>query len=136
MGYCIRQRESCFEVFNKESALAAIKALATQTHRMNGGSSDGSRWFSWVNTSEFLNAKTFEEAMRAWRWDYGDEDFETAWLDFTGEKSGDDKILFDAIAPFVKAGSYIEMEGEDGEIWRWCFNGHSCETCTGRVTFD
>ena len=43
-------------------------------------------------------------------------------LEFDGEKSGDEDILFRAIAPFVESGSFIEMRGEDGCQWRCLFH--------------
>lgn len=36
---------------------------------------------------------------------------------------GDEKVLFTALAPFVGAGSFIHMMGEDGSNWRWVFDG-------------
>jgi len=120
MGYCIQMRDSNFviEASNFAPALAAIKGLAGK-ETINDSSG---RHFSWVNTNDFVNAKTLEEAMLAWRWeiDCGD-DGSVQYIYFTGEKIGDDMILFDAIAPFVEDGSYIEMQGEDGAIWRWVF---------------
>lgn len=43
---------------------------------------------------------------------------------FSPEKDTLDLINFiEAIAPFVKAGSYIEMAGTEGAAWRWVFDG-------------
>ena len=54
---------------------------------------------------------------------------------FDGEKLGDDAILFEAIAPYVKKGSFIEMNGEDGCIWQWQFNGKTCIEKAATVSF-
>ena len=36
--------------------------------------------------------------------------------------------MFNCIATFVEDGSYIEMVGEDGDLWRWVFtNNNNCE---------
>lgn len=34
--------------------------------------------------------------------------------------------IFNIIAPYVEAGSYLQMQGEDGDIWRWYFDGKHC----------
>ena len=48
-------------------------------------------------------------------------------VEFTGEKLWDQFEAFCEIAPFVKPGSYIQMIGEDGCIWRWYFKNGVCE---------
>lgn len=30
---------------------------------------------------------------------------------------------FSALDPLVKSGSFIEVTGKDGDIWRWYFHG-------------
>jgi hypothetical protein len=134
MGYCMSLNDAKFSILakNKDAALAAIKALATQTSKMYG--QDGDRKFSWVETSNFLDAKTFAEAMDAWRWDVAqDEHGNVISIEFNGTKLGDDLTLFKAIAPYVTSGSYIEMHGEDGGWWRWCFDGAKCSETWSRL---
>lgn len=126
MGYCIEQRDCKFYVVDEEAALAAIKELA-------GKETMGPGHFSWVDTREFMAADTFEEAMDAWRWE---TNLYQKYILFNGEKLGDDKLLFDAIAPYVEAGSYIEMQGEDGAIWRWIFDGKTCREVTAKIVFE
>ena len=125
MGYCMTQRDSNFAIKaeDKEKALEAIKELAGKETIHDGSG----KHFSWVETERFVNASTLKEAMDEWRWEIG-EDEEGNVLDiyFSGEKLGNDEILFNAIAPYVKEGSYIEMSGEDGSLWRWSFDGKSC----------
>jgi len=47
-------------------------------------------------------------------------------IEFVGEKYRDyvENALV-ALAPFVDPGSWIEMQGEDHERWRWRFDGGS-----------
>ena len=126
---------------NLAKALAAIKKLAKKTKQMSGGTWQSGKkteaCFSWVSTKEFVKAKTLPDALVAWRWsgfinDAGD----LVEINFDGEKLGDDPILLEAIAPFVEAGSYIEMEGEEGCHWKWCFDGKTMTGKQGRVVYE
>lgn len=142
MGYCMDLRDYDF-VIKKENfgkALLAIKALANKTDEMSGGvfSRTGrDKCFAWVNTLEFLDAETLAEALKAWRWDVEcDKEGNIDGIMFMGEKSGDDLVLFSAIAPFVEENSFIEMEGEDGCIWRWVFSNGECEEKYGNIVFE
>lgn len=123
MGYCIWQKDTNFVIKaeNKVAALAAIKALA------GGGTCPdvGNRHYSWVNCDEdFLKCNSLEDALAEWRWQAGvDNEGNIANINFTGEKYGDDKILFAAIAPYVEAESYVTMKGECNETFGWEFDG-------------
>jgi hypothetical protein len=84
--------------------------------------------FSWVD-DDFHILTDPVKMLEAWRWDAEqDKAGNIDYLHFTGEKYGDDPKLFQAIAPFVRAGSYIQMRGEDGRTWRWCFDGQKMTT--------
>lgn len=124
MGYCIWQEDGKFTIKREsfDAALAAIKAIKGSP--------------SWT-TSAFKKAKTLKEAFDDWRWniEYTDTSDVTD-IGFEGEKAGDDKLLFDAVAPFVEAGSFIEMSGEDGTRWRWMFDGKICKEKIARFVYD
>lgn len=139
MGYYINQRagQFCIKKKNFAAALAAIKALALNTKAMGGGSSTGEKWYSWVNTAEFVNAKTLDEALGAWRWGPGfdKKTGDLTSLSFDGEKLGDDEILLDAIAPYVEPESFIEIEGEDGALWRWKFDGKTMTQVNAEISW-
>ena len=130
MGYRIYIREVDLRIRkeNFDAALSAVKAAFSS---------------SWT---EHLD--TFEEAMS----DFGyapeyDEDGNIDGFEFIGEKLRNDREFWDTVAPFVEEGCYLEVEGDDLEIWRWKFrNGkvivqypiflwdddeeESCETAT------
>lgn len=98
-----------------------------------------SKWdnYAWVDTSEIKKAKNVEDLLRAFRWNPEiDENEDIVDLYFTGEKLGDDEFLFNVIASGVESGSYIEMQGEDGTIWRWCFNDGKCEEKLAKIVFE
>ena len=135
MGYCIQQRDNSFFIdkSNKQLALKAIKDLASKAHIKD---SSGLH-FMWVCVEDFINTNTLEQALDAWRWNTTqDIEGNINGIHFQGEKYGDDKILFQAIISYVKNGSFIEMQGEDGEIWRWTFNNGNFEEKYAKIVFN
>jgi hypothetical protein len=143
MGYYINQEEAQFVILkeNFSRCLDAIKGLMRQTDKMTGGSWSGGvqtdRWFSWVNTDSVLSAQTLVDALAAWRWDAKlDNDGNIYHIFFLGEKAGSDDNLMEVIAPFVKCGSYIQMRGEEGEIWRYFFKGGKLRHQEAKILWD
>lgn len=131
MGYCMDQHGSkfCIKEQNIAKAMKAIKALHGK-----GDSSDEGR-FAWVD-EDFDTKKTLSEILECWRWQIKSPSMDVEGIEFIGEKLGDDLILFEAIAPYVKKGSYIEMAGEDGARWKWVFDGKTCSEKRGRTVYD
>jgi hypothetical protein len=123
----MKQRDSRFRMAAEKlpAALAAVQALAEQATS-----------FQWVD-SNFAQASTVAEILEDWRWE-GEFDPITGDLTdihFIGEKLGDEEILFQALAPFVDKGSFIEMQGEDGDLWRWTFDGQQMIEQVARITW-
>jgi hypothetical protein len=143
MGYCMSQRDAKFAILKdkKEAALQALKATASNTKRMGGGSFNGATGertyhYAWVDMS-YVKATTLTEAARKWRWDLvEEEDGHISDIEFRGEKLGDDERFFEALAPFVEDGSFIEMEGEDGSRWKWVFKDGSVSEKHARISYD
>ena len=130
MGYYMEMR-SCDFFIAKENlnhiAEAIRGMLGDVWTKGSGGCYQGgqtlSKHYSWVDNTELANADTAEKAFKAWRWEAQfDGEGNIVDLCFDGEKLGDDEQFFQTIAPWVKDGSYIEMSGEDGALWRWTFN--------------
>lgn len=155
MGYCMSLMDEAFRIpaNRKAEALAAIKALANDTQAMNGGEYSGGKyggqkvnaWYSWVDTDEFANASTLKEAMQAWRWEIIQvpdnspveaQADDVIGISFNGEKLGQDDVMLRAIAPFVEDGSYIQMQGEDGEIWRWVFRDGQLKEIQANIAWN
>ena len=65
-----------------------------------------------------------------------DDDGNVNDIQFEGEKKGwGEDELFEKIAPFVKDGSFIEMHGEDGGMWRWVFKNGTCTEIYPTITW-
>ncbi len=122
MGYCMTQHGAQFTIKREkqDDCLKAIKALGAAVPKYG---------YSWVDTARFVNANDLQTALDAWRWEteLDDESGDIATINFRGEKLGDDKVLWDAIAPYVEPDSFIQMSGEDGAAWRWVFDGKTCK---------
>lgn len=142
MGYCMYQSDTNFSIpaTNIKRVISAIHALASDKSKMNGGSwtpviGKTDSWYSWVNMN-FVNTNDIKEIFNCWRWDITTDD-EGNIIDiyFDGSKLGDDAVLFEAIAPYVKDGSYIQMQGEDEALWRWCFSNGTLEEKPTTITW-
>ena len=133
MGYCMSQQEATFNMAAKDFP-AALKAIQ-DLHGEETIADSGGRHFSWVGY-KFHEIDDMVKMMAEWRWDLElDSAGNAVGISFQGEKLGDDQVLFNAIAPWVKKGSYIQMQGEDGSIWRWTFNGKTCVEKAAKISF-
>ena len=118
MGYWIETIRSDFRIADEVGALVVLHALG------NGNGHPQARsggCFMWMHDEDPASAASVHEALKMWMYDY---DADKRTLTFTAEKAGDEEIMLAAIAPFVEAGSSVEMSGEDGYRWRWRFDGH------------
>lgn len=130
MGYSVDMVTSQFRIAaaNKGPALAALQQLAaTESH------------IAWVELRRVAEARSLADAIDEFGWSVEIDDLaggDLVGIRFEAEKIGDEDKLFGALAPFVQAGSFIEMRGEDGEAWRWVFDGQTCAEVRGAVRFD
>lgn len=139
MGYYVQLRDSKFFIAKKDfpRCMEALVALASKPELMGGlcsGNGVTTR-HAWVNM-DYVNKKTLSDMIDCWRWNvYAEESGDIINIEFHGQKLGDDEALFRALAPFVKVGSYIDMEGEDGALWRWAFTKKGFVEKSGRVIY-
>ena len=128
MGYYIDQTDSKFVIKkeNFDKALLALKKVFVPENMTCKDYINGKTYphFSWVNTNVVLKAETIEEALEEIRYESEhDDEGNIVNVEFIGEKFGDEKIFFTALAPYIEKDSYISFEGEDGCEWTWLFNG-------------
>jgi len=114
MGYCIELVEVNVKIKenNINNVIETLNNLAKQ--------SDSLRW---VDKKNLAQAKTIEECFGAIRYKLIKEDDGFSIDCFTGEKFGNDFEIFTALAPYIKAGSFMKFVGEDGMIMLYRFNG-------------
>ena len=119
MGYCMSQMDSSFRVdqHNIMPMVASLKELARTSPRL-----------SWVDPKVLLEAATLEEISEELRWFFHvDVNGNIDDIQFEGEKLGAEEKIFNAMAPYVRSGSFIEIHGEDGTTWRWVFKNGVCK---------
>ena len=128
MGYDMYEREGQFfiESSQKEDALKALREWGRKTAARRYGGWD----------EELQDAENLEEAFFRLGWNcVNNAANDIADLYFEDGALHDENEWMDAIAPFVKQGSYIEMVGEDNEFGCWYFDGETCTVYQGVVTF-
>lgn len=126
MGYYMSLQDSSFEI-KKNKISSAAKAIRSLD--------DGTR-YSWVDNG-FSKAKSIEVLFAAWRFECErDANGDILYMVWDGEKSGDERVLFNAIAPYVEKGSFLEWHGEDGEMWRWIFDGKQMKEIKPKITWN
>ncbi len=120
-----------------EPAYKAILALNEDDSLKQGGSHgpNGKRefWFSWMpqdlstlaDLKEVLTTLGFESS------DYNEQgDLE---LGYYSNKTGQEDLFLEAIAPFVKEGSSAVWKGEDDTYWKWEFSDGKMLVIPGEV---
>lgn len=147
MGYYITLHEAVFRIpaERKSAALDALRAMweperhgAMTGYEIVGGARTA-HYYAWMNNSSlrFGACESFEQGMRDWGWPVDvDADGNVIGISFENEKIGDEFEMLKAIAPYVDAGSYLTIHGEDGVIWRWWFDGHLVTEHEASVTFE
>jgi hypothetical protein len=119
MGYCMDQIDSRFYICQlyKDDALAALKNFAKTNDQI-----------IWVNVKKLLAATTLKEALYECRWEVEENDRgDIDSISFHGGKMGNDELLFNSFAKYIRSDSYIEMCGEDRQVWRWVFYRSECK---------
>ena len=93
--------------------------------------------YAWVDNDEIKNAKNLGDICKAFRWEPEyDKNGDIVSLNFCGEKYGDEDCLFEAIAPYIKNGSFIEVIGEDDCRWRWIFKKGKVKQVHATITYE
>lgn len=94
------------------------------------------KWFSWMEPDYPETLKTFPEILIQLGFDISyDESGNICGLSYNS-KIGDEELFLEAIAPFVKSGSYISWIGEDHNMWRYEFNDGKMTTKTPKIIWE
>lgn len=113
MSYTIHQTNSAFYISeeNLTPAFTALKALCEDRNWYNG----------------LRKIRHLEDAVGRFGWNMEfDDDGNISDIKLLRDYAENEQAMFSALAPYVKAGSFIQMSGEENEIWRWVFDGATC----------
>lgn len=88
-------------------------------------SNSPNRHFSWMEWNYDEIYDTVEEILSALGFDCYIEDNGSLRLFGYDGKSGDEEHFFEAVAPYVTPGSFVEWQGEEEVFYRWEFDGTS-----------
>lgn len=123
MGYYIDLTSSEWEIAESAESLATVREMPKKYHAIKrGGSSNGDKWFSWMNDIEIVTAVNVQAVFIA----LGFETTKTEGgftLDSYASKTGQEDLFLAVMAPFTKDGSSIEWRGEDGALWKFEVRG-------------
>lgn len=114
MSYTINQSDSAFFILeeNMTSALSALKKLCEERNWCGG----------------LKKVRHLENALDQFGWSLEfDDDGNVSSIEFLRDYEDCEQELFSTLAPFIRAESFIEMIGEDNKIWRWVFDGTTCQ---------
>lgn len=130
MGYYVGMEiDFTIPKFEQAKCLKEINSLHTSNNLIryaHGGSCNPEgirqRWYSWVSNPPENGFSSLVEAFEAWRYEAKlQENGDLNVYQFTGEKWGDDEVLWVTIAPFVAPKGFISVYGEDNSEWHYEF---------------
>lgn len=131
MGYYMEQRDHHFQIAADDQAAALDALRQWETHEL-----EQYPQYRDLMQTPLGNAETLMDALGALDWEAQlNEQGDIVGLIFYGEKLHEEDAWLEALAPYVVKGSYLTMLGEDGQIWRWYFDGTHCITCPGKTVF-
>lgn len=142
MGYYVHTAEVNFRIkkANLDKAYQAVCEINKHNDLKGGGSSTGEKWFSWMMADYPAHCKDIFEVLHQLGFEVVvSEDPENKgdimWLSYDS-KTGDEKVFFTALAPFIEDGSFINWVGEDHDLWQWMFKDGKMLHIPGVITYD
>lgn len=130
MSYEIRQKDASFAIL-KENYPKACKALR---HFL-----EHKCYAEYVEHENVIRACKEDDLVKALfycRWKSSEDASGITDIEFNQSKLGNDYEIFCAIAKYVQDGSYIVVEGEDKNRFRWRFTNGQCIEENGRFHYE
>lgn len=130
MSYEIRQKDAAFAIL-KENYPKACKALQQFFAKKC--------YAEYVDHENVIRACKEDDLVKALfycRWKSSEDASGITDIEFNQSKLGNDYEIFCAIAKYVQDGSYIVVEGEDKNRFRWRFTNGQCIEENGRFHYE
>lgn len=133
MGYCVNQLDADFKIKRENfgKVISAVKDLLSKEKQLG-----------WVTVSNVLQAckkKDIEGMFSELGFNIVIDDAlegDIEGIMFTGEKLGEEEKILNSIAKYVEDGSFIEMQGEDGGMWRWIFKNGKMKDVSAKIVYE
>jgi len=124
MGYYVHitYSNAVIPAENLPAALDALRELDARDDLKSGGSSAGAKWFSWMNDFDLANAPSVASVLERLGFDVSEDEWGGLSIEGYEDKTGDEGIFIQTLAPYIETGSHVEWQGEDGEAYRWHFH--------------
>jgi hypothetical protein len=133
MGYQISINDSRF-VINRKSIEKLCESLKADESEL---------WESldMASIPDDLETKSnivlLSDIAQSYRWEFVlNKNEDIVAIEFNGYKQGESEGFFNTIAPYVLDGSYIEISGEDGDLWRWVFTNGVMREIRPTITWE
>lgn len=126
MGYYYSQRDPQ-RFFIAADQITAMKEAVAKLVSDQG-------WTGWKSDN---CQSPWDVALSQSGWSFQTDDEGNIVAAYHGESKSYYVELLDAIAPFVRSGSYLEMEGEDDDdIFRLVFQDDLCHKVKAQIVFE
>lgn len=131
MGYYVRTTGSNFYVAQskKNAAYEALCALNQRDDLKTGGS------FSWMAADYPSKCEDLKEVLEEVGFDVVEDEAGNVTGLHYDSKTGQESLFLSALAPFVRDGSHIDWQGEEGEHFRYEFSGGRMLERDGRIVW-
>lgn len=106
------------------------EGLNADSPRPEGMTYHPSKWFAWMSPDFPDHCKDFLSVLTQMGFEYDLDSEGNLALVHYDNKTGAEGYFFEAIAPFIQDGSFIEWRGEDGGEFRWLFTNGTCSEQT------
>lgn len=122
MSYTMKQSDTQFFMDKSELEPARRAIVAAMSS------------FDWFKKRDALTLEA-AAAQFGWALEFDDND-NVIGIEHLREYAGREKMLFETMAPYIRTGSFIQMIGEDREVWRWYFDGVTCTELKPTITWQ
>lgn len=89
-----------------------------------------------INKDRAISVDSLDDFASGFNWIFYYDKNDITGINFEGEMLGEDKEMFEALVPFIEIGSFVELHGDDGCIWRWYFDGRTVTEKYCELDFD
>lgn len=140
MGYYVDLVDADFIIPETEEVLQALREMPKKYKSIQrGGSSNGEKWFSWMNDEEIEKAESAQSVFEALGFDCEKDKYgtpNTFSLESYNSKTGQEDLFLAVVAQFMPDDAYTEWRGEDGEIWRYTVKDKKLMVQSSRIEWN